>query len=274
LTFAPAYENYFHQANSAGLSLEAITLAEPDFAVNAADLDAAWSDRVRGILICNPCNPTGKVFSRDELQLISEFARRRNLIILSDEAYESFIWKGTHVSIGSLPDAQDRTVSIFSLGKTFSVTGWRVGYAAGPETLLRPISVAHELTTITASHPCQLALAQALELPSSFHAQQHRHYEKRKTLLTEALLDFGITPWDPAGSYFLWCDYSLIADEPDSVFTERLMRVAGVAGVPGYVFLPRSAANPKRIRFTFSKSLATINEASRRLAGARLKLTA
>ena len=102
LAFSPVYENYFHQARLAGLSLKTVPLVEPDFAVQVADLEAACSDRVRAILICNPCNPTGKVFSRDELELISEFAERRNLLILSDEAYESFIWRGTHVSIGSL----------------------------------------------------------------------------------------------------------------------------------------------------------------------------
>jgi aspartate/methionine/tyrosine aminotransferase len=265
LTFSPVYENYFHQARTAGLLLETIPLREPDFTVTAASLENAYSAQARAILICNPCNPTGKVFSRGELELIAEFARRHNLLIVSDEAYEHFIWRGSHVSVASLPGAWDRSITIFSLGKTYSVTGWRVGCVVAPEALLRPISVRHELTTISAPHPCQLALAHALKLPASFYSNQLRQYEVRKTMLMKAAASMGIRPWDPAGAYFLWCDYSQLTVEPDFLFSERLLRDSGVAGVPGHVFYPKSADNPKRIRLTFSKSLATIGEAAKRL---------
>ena len=238
LTFAPVYENYFHQAKAAGLHLETIQLPEPDFAVTLQDLEKACSEKARAILICNPWNPTGKVFSRDELELISEFAGRHNLLIISDETYERFIWKGVHVSIAALPAARDRTISIFSLGKTYSVTGWRIGHVTAPEALLGPIAVQHELTTISAPHPCQIALAKALALPESFYSRQLRQYEQRMAMLMKALVSLGIRPWEPAGSYFLWCDYSQISAEPDSAFSERLMRNAGVAGVPGRVFFP------------------------------------
>jgi aspartate/methionine/tyrosine aminotransferase len=274
LTFAPVYENYFHQAQVAGLHLDATTLEEPEFAISIEALEKACCERTRAVLICNPCNPTGKVFSCEELELVCEFARRHNLLIISDEAYEVFVWRGKHISVASLPGARERTITLFSLGKTYSVTGWRVGYAVARPELLRPISVAHELTTISAPHPCQLALAHALELPASFYTEQLRQYAERKNVLAEAATSLGIEPWNPAGAYFLWCRYSQIASEPDTTFNDRLMRSAGVAGVPGQVFFPKSAPNPRRIRLTFSKSVSTIREAANRLTAARLQLAA
>ena len=274
LTFSPVYENYFLQAHAAGIEIKTVELSEPDFALSIERMERARSERLRAILVCNPCNPTGKVFSRDELTAISEFAANQNLIILSDETYERFIWKGVHVSIARLPAAEDRTVTIFSLGKTYSVTGWRIGCVAAPEGLLQPISAMHELTTISAPHPCQIALAHALELPASFYRNMLASYEERKAILTHALLGLGLKPWEPAGSYFLWCNYSQLTGEPDTLFTERLLRGVGVAGVPGQVFYPKSASNPRRIRFTFSKSPATIREAARRLETMRSGLIA
>lgn len=269
ITFCPVYENYFHQARAAGLELVTVELAEPDFAVSLAQLENAWNDRVRAILLCNPCNPTGKVMSRAELEVISDFAEKHNLLILSDETYERFIWRGAHVSIASLPKAKDRTVSIFSMGKTYSVTGWRVGYVVASEECIRPIAVRHDFATVCAPHVCQLALAAALELPESFYAKMLHRYAERKEMLTDALLTLGLRPWNPPGSYFLWCDYSKLTHEPDFEFSQRLLSTAGVAGVPGRVFYPASDTARRRIRFTFSKSLPTIAEAAARLTAAR-----
>lgn len=274
ITFCPVYENYFHQTKAAGLSLVTAELAEPDFAVSREQLDNAWNDRVRGILLCNPCNPTGKVFTREELEIISDFAERHNLLILSDETYERFIWSGTHISVGSLPKAKHRTVSIFSMGKTYSVTGWRVGYVVAEDPCIGPIAVKHDFATVCAPHVCQLALAQALELPESFYAHMLRRYAERKTMLTDSLVTAGLNPWNPPGSYFLWCEYSKVTPEPDVDFVKRLLSTAGVAGVPGRVFYPESNTSRQRIRFTFSKSLPTIAAAAARLTASRDLLTA
>lgn len=273
ITFCPVYENYFHQTRAAGLTLATADLAEPDFAVSREHLENALNERVRGILICNPCNPTGKVFTREELETIIDFAEQHNLLILSDETYERFIWRGTHISVASLPKAKRRTVSIFSMGKTYSVTGWRVGYVVAEDPCIGPIAVKHDFATVCAPHVCQLALAEALELPESFYANMLRRYAERKRMLTESLVTAGLTPWDPPGSYFLWCEYSGLNDEPDLDFAKRLLSLAGVAGVPGRVFYPDSNNAPKRIRFTFSKSLSTIAEAAARLTASRDLLT-
>lgn len=269
IAFCPVYENYFHQTRAAGLSLITVELTEPDFVVSRPQLEDAYNDRVRAILICNPCNPTGKVFTREELELISDFAEQRNLLILSDETYERFIWRGAHTSIASLPKAKQRTVSIFSMGKTYSVTGWRVGYVVADDPCIAPIAVKHDFATVCAPHVCQLALARALELPESFYTEMLRRYAERKHMLTDALVTAGLNPWNPAGSYFLWCEYSKLTYEPDLEFAKRLLSIAGVAGVPGRVFYPDSNIARHRIRFTFSKSLSTIAEAAARLTASR-----
>jgi aspartate/methionine/tyrosine aminotransferase len=197
---------------------------------------------------------------------IIEFARRHDLLIISDETYERFIWKGNHISVAALPGARQRTVTIASLGKTYSVTGWRVGYVVAPEALMPAISSVHEMTTFGVSHPCQWALAHALELPPSFYVDLLSRYRERKDLLIQALIQSGFELSEPHGAYFLWCDYSQLAAEPDHLFSDRLIRQVGIAGVPGQVFFPTSGENPKRIRVTFSKSLTTIRKAVDRLS--------
>jgi aminotransferase len=269
ITFCPVYENYFHQAKAAGLGLITAELAEPDFALSAERMEDAWNERVRAVLLCNPCNPTGKVFTREELETISDFAEKHNLLILSDETYERFIWNGAHVSIASLPKAKHRTISIFSMGKTYSVTGWRVGYVVAEDPCIGPVAVKHDFATVCAPHVCQLALAQALELPESFYDGMLRRYAERKKMLIDALVTAGLNPWNPPGSYFLWCEYSKLTYEPDIEFAKRLLSSAGVAGVPGRVFYPGSNTARQRIRFTFSKSLSTIAEAAARLTASR-----
>ena len=169
-------------------------------------------------------------------------------------------------SCGSLPAAADRTVTVTSMGKTYSVTGWRVGYLVAPDALTDELRKMHDFHTVTAPHPFQIALAGAMALPESFYARLRKEYWERKELLSRAIEKTGMSYYEPGGSYFLWCEYSRLSSEEDTVFGERLMREAGVAGVPGSVFYTDAAHNAKRIRFTFSKSRPTIEEAARRLS--------
>lgn len=266
LTFSPVYENYFHQANAAGLNIRAIRLSEPDFSFTPERLEAEHSPQLRAVLLCNPCNPTGKVWSEQELRTVTDFAARHDLVLISDETYERFIWNGTHRSIASLPEARDRSVSIFSMGKSYSVTGWRVGYLVAPEKLLKPIARVRELSTICAPHVCQLALARALNLPEAFYTAQRACFRERKNMLSRAVLQLGLKPWAPQGGYFLWCDFSSISTEDDFSFAKQLLHGARVAGVPGGVFFPPGTESAQRIRLTFSKSLKTIRQACNRLA--------
>ncbi|MGH9721775.1 MAG: pyridoxal phosphate-dependent aminotransferase [Bryobacteraceae bacterium] len=273
ITFAPMYENYVLQAIASGLDLKTIEVSEPEFAFTMDDLERLRSPRTAAVLLCNPCNPTGKVFRRDELATIARFASRHDLLIFCDETYEYLVWPGNrHVSIGALTDAANRTVTVTSLGKTFSVTGWRVGYVVAEESLTNELRKMHDFHTVTAPHPFQIALARALEeLPGEFYERLRREYLERKQILCEAIAQTGMTYYDPGGSYFLWCEYSRLTDCDDASFIETLLREAGVAAVAGSVFYPGKAENPKRLRFTFSKSRPTIDEAARRLRRADLR---
>jgi aspartate/methionine/tyrosine aminotransferase len=155
------------------------------------------------------------------------------------------------------------------MGKTYSVTGWRVGYVVARNACISPIAAKHDFTSVCAPHVCQLALAAALELPETFYDRMLRQYSERKETLGAALTAIGLNPWNPDGSYFLWCEYSKLTGEPDLEFASRLLATAGVAGVPGRVFYPEAKAVQQRIRFTFSKSMPTIAEAARRLTASR-----
>ena len=267
IAFAPTYENYILQSRVSGLNLKAVELREPDFSFTREHLESACTRRTAALVFCTPCNPTGKVFTRAELLTILDFAADHDLLIFADETYEQFTWSGhRHVSIASLPGAQDRTVSVHSMGKTYSVTGWRVGYLVASEALTEELRKVHDFHTVTAPHPFQIALAKALSLPESFYDRLRSEYFSRKAILCDALQRAGLTYYEPGGAYFLWCDYSAISSEDDVAFQDRLLREYGVAGVPGSVFYPFGAANPKRLRFTFSKSRATMEEAARRLS--------
>jgi aspartate/methionine/tyrosine aminotransferase len=270
ITFAPMYENYVLQSIVAGLQLRILATQEPDFSFTREQLDRVYNPQTAAVLLCNPCNPTGKVFTLDELQTIAEFAADNGLLIFADETYEYLVWEGhRHVSIGSLPAARDRTVTVTSMGKTYSVTGWRVGYVVAQDEIVEQIRNMHDFHTVTAPHPFQVALAGALGLPDEFYDKLRHEYWERKELLCDAMEKCGMTFYEPGGSYFLWCGYAGLSDEDDTLFGERLMRKAGVAGVPGSVFYPASVGNLKRIRFTFSKCRNTIEEAARRLSGFR-----
>jgi L-glutamine---4-(methylsulfanyl)-2-oxobutanoate aminotransferase len=268
ITFAPMYENYLLQAIASGLELKTLEVREPDFSFSLADLERLLTERSAAVLLCNPCNPTGKVFTRTELESIARFAADHDLLIFCDETYEHLVWPGhRHISIGSLAEARDRTVTVTSMGKTYSVTGWRVGYLAAEASLTNELRKMHDFHTVTAPHPFQVALARALEqLPEEFYERLRAEYRARKQILSEALCLAGLTCYEPGGSYFLWCEYSRLGDEEDTAFCERLLRQAGVAAVPGSVFYPYMKANPRRLRFTFSKSRPTIEEAATRLA--------
>jgi aminotransferase len=266
ITFAPMYENYVLQSIAAGLTIRTLEISEPDFGFSKEQLERLANERTAAVLLSNPCNPTGKVFTRAELETIVDFAAARGLLIFCDETYEYLVWPGhRHVSIASLAGAAARTVTVTSMGKTYSVTGWRVGYVAAEESLTNELRKMQDFHTVTAPHPFQIALARALELPAGFYERMREDYLARKQTLCEALARAGLTWYEPGGAYFVWCRYDKLSDADDTEFAERLLREAGVAGVPGSVFYPDAVRNPKRLRFTFSKSKTTIAEAARRL---------
>jgi len=271
LTFAPMYENYVLQSVATRLNVRSIELEAPDFQFTMETLESARDASTQAILLSNPWNPIGKVFTREELQTILDFARKHDLFIFSDETYEYLLAPGyEHVSIGSLPGAAERTVTIISAGKTYSVTGWRVAYMVAPEPFAARLNVMHDFHTVTAPHPFQIAVANATRLPDSYYQALCREYWERKQILCTALGKAGFTWYEPGGAYFLWCEYSQLSDEPDVAFARRLLLEGGVASVPGSVFY-EPGRNRYAVRFTYSKSRKTIQAAAERFA--KLKLS-
>jgi aspartate/methionine/tyrosine aminotransferase len=270
LTFAPMYENYVLQSVATNLRVKSIELEEPSFSFDMDTLEAARDDRTQAILLSNPWNPIGKVFTREELRTILEFAQKHDLFIFSDETYEYLLAPGfQHVSIGSLDGASERTITIISAGKTYSVTGWRVAYLVAPEAFAARLNVMHDFHTVTAPHPFQIAVANATRLPESYYKNLCDEYWARKEILCAALAKAGFTWYEPGGAYFLWCRYDKISQEHDVPFARKLLLQGGVAGVPGSVFYE---PGPERftIRFTYSKSRKTIEAAAERLASLQL----
>jgi aminotransferase len=270
LTFAPMYENYVLQSVATQLNVKSIELEAPEFAFTMETLERARDAQTQAILLSNPWNPIGKVFTREELQTILDFAIKHDLFIFRDETYEYLLAPGfQHVSIGALPGAMERTVTIISAGKTYSVTGWRVAYLVAPEPFAARLNVMHDFHTVTAPHPFQIAVAHATRLPDSYYQGLRDEYWHRKQILCDALAGAGFTWYEPGGAYFLWCDYSKLSDQPDVGFARQLLLEGGVAGVPGSVFY--EPGKPRySIRFTYSKSRRTIEAAAERLAKLRM----
>src|SRR5260221_2388548 len=201
ITFAPMYENYVLQSIASGLDLRTLAVWEPDFAFTRRQLEELYTERTAAVLLCNPCNPTGKVFRREELETIAAFASDHDLLIFCDETYEYLVWPGhEHVSIASLPGAMERTVTVTSMGKTYSVTGWRVAYLVAEESLTQELRKMHDFHTVTAPHPVQVALAGALELPRAFYEKLRAEYWERKQILCEAVRRAGMTYYEPGGA--------------------------------------------------------------------------
>lgn len=271
LTFAPMYENYVLQSVATRIHVKSIELEERPgpgeraFTFTRETLEAAYVEATQAILFSNPWNPIGKVFTREELQTIVDFAVTHDLFIFADETYEYLVGPGEeHVSVGSLPGAEGRTVTIISMGKTYSITGWRVAYLVAPEEFAAKLNVMHDFHTVTAPHPFQIAAANATRLPDSFYQGMRDEYWARKEILCAALEHAGFTWYEPGGAYFLWCRYDRLSDLEDVAFGRKLLLEGGVAGVPGSVFYERG--RPRyAIRFTFSKSRKTLEAAAERL---------
>jgi aspartate/methionine/tyrosine aminotransferase len=270
IVFSPHYENYAPDAILSGARPHYFELEEEeDFAINEEKLKEVFSSpKTRGIIVSSPNNPTGKVFSRKELNFIADLCNDHDVVCFTDEIYEHIIYDDfEHVSMASLPSMHDRTVTISGFSKTFSVTGWRVGYTIADSHLSNAIKKVHDFLTVGAPHPLQIACARALALPDSYYQELAKEYEKRRNILLSSLESIGFRCVKPHGAYYIWCDFSeLNSDASDVVFAEELVRRARVAGVPGSSFFSTgSTRGNKRIRFTFSKKIETLKEAAKRL---------
>jgi aminotransferase len=266
--FQPFYENYGPDARLTGATPVWVSLHPPDWHVDPDELRAAFSPRTRAVIINTPNNPTGKVFTRAELELIAGLCREFDAIALSDEIYEYINFTNRpHVSIASLPGMADHTVTISGLSKTFSMTGWRLGYCVAPAAITAGIRKAHDFLTVGAPHPLQLAGAAAMALPQSYFDGLRDHYRHRRDLFLPYLQDAGFTLLPPDGAYYVMTDISGISDLDDVAFVRRMIETVGVAGVPGSSFHSPRELGRTKVRFMFAKQDASLRQAGERLLG-------
>jgi aspartate/methionine/tyrosine aminotransferase len=267
IVFEPFYENYGAAAAIAGASPRYVTLREPDWSFDEAELAAAFTNRTRAIVLNTPGNPTGKVLTRDELTAIARLCERYGVLAITDEIYEHIVYDGArHIPMATIAGMEDRTITISALSKTYSVTGWRVGWTIAPPDLTDAIRRVHDFVTVGAPTPFQEAGAVALRLPDSYYTQLAADYLERRDLMLQILATVGLRPEaTPAGAYYIMTDASVLALGDDNATARALTRQVGVAAVPGSSFYSRPELGSSKIRFSYSKKLATLREAGRRL---------
>jgi aminotransferase len=266
VVFEPFYENYGPDAILSGAVPRYVTLHEPDWSIDPDQLRAAFGPRTRGLVLNSPHNPTGKVFSRTELDLIAELCVEHDVVAFTDDIYEHIVYGGEHIPLATLPGMAERTVAINSLSKTYSVTGWRVGWIIAPPALTAGIRKVHDFLTVGAAAPLQAAGTAALQLPDEYYLSLAAGYRERRELLLTALAASSLRPFVPDGAYYVMADIGAVTDEDDVTFARRLVADPGVATVPGSSFYSRPELGRTKIRFAFPKRAETLADAAERLS--------
>jgi aminotransferase len=266
VVFEPYYENYGPDAILSGAVPRYVTLHEPDWSIDPDELRAAFGPRTRAIVVNSPHNPTGKVFTRAELELIAALCVEFDAIAFTDDIYEHIVFEGEHIPLATIEGMADRTVSIHSMSKSYSVTGWRIGWTIAAPELTVGIRRVHDFLTVGAAAPLQAAAVVALGFPPSYYDQLVADYRARRDLLLPALREAGFRLDQPAGAYYVMTDIRDLTDEDDVAFALRLIRDHGVAAVPGSSFFSRPELGHTKLRFAFPKRLETLAAAAERLA--------
>jgi aspartate/methionine/tyrosine aminotransferase len=263
IIFEPFYENYGPDTILSGAKPRYVTLVAPDWHYEYDDLQNSFNNKTKAIIINSPNNPTGKVFSLEELEEIAGLCRKWDCYVITDEIYEHILYDGLkHISMASLDGMAERTITINSISKTYSVTGWRVGWAIAPGDLTNRIRKVHDFLTVGAPTPFQNAASIALEFPPEYYEKLLERYLSARNLLYESLLNSGLKPSLPEGSYYIMADYSeldrIIPSKDDFDFSVKLIQKTGIATVPGFSFYS-SRKITKQIRFAFCKKPETLN---------------
>jgi N-succinyldiaminopimelate aminotransferase len=265
IAFEPFYDSYAACIAMAGAVRVPLTLHAPDFRPDLDALRAAVTPRTRLLLLNSPHNPTGTVLTRDELTAIAELAVERDLLVVTDEVYEHLAFDADHIPLATLPGMRDRTATISSAGKTFSFTGWKVGWVTGSAEMVAAVRTAKQFLTYVASGPFQYAVAEALALPDTYYAAFRADLHAKRDILTAGLQDAGFTTYRPQGTYFVTTDIAPFA-EPDALaFCRALPARAGVVAVPNSVFYDHPTAGRTQVRFAFCKKQDVLREAAARL---------
>ncbi len=268
IVFEPFYENYGPDSILCGAKPRYVKLHAPDWTFDEADLAKAFNDKTRAIIINTPHNPTGKVFSLEEMTAIAKLCQKHNVLAFTDEIYEHILYDGAkHVSMAALPGMADLTVTINSLSKTYSVTGWRVGWAIANAELTLPIRKVHDFLTVGSPAPLQRAGVTAINMPDKYYDELKAKYTERRTMMLDILDGVGIPYFKPQGAYYAFCDISKLGFKSDMDFTKHLVKDIGVAVVPGGSFFgPDAETRHNYVRFCFSRKEETMLAAKERLA--------
>ncbi|HYM50296.1 MAG TPA: aminotransferase class I/II-fold pyridoxal phosphate-dependent enzyme [Candidatus Limnocylindrales bacterium] len=264
IVFEPFYENYGPDCILAGATPRIIPLRPPSWAIDADQLRRAFTARTRAVIVNTPHNPTGKVFSRDELHLIADLCQEHDAIAITDEIYEHLVYAGEHVPLATLPGMRERTVLISGLSKTYSVTGWRLAYAIAPPAMTNAIRKVHDFVTVGAPHPLQIAAATALHFPDQYYVDLLAAYRERREFMLEILQGAGFAAYPPDGAYYVMTDISSF-QEDDVALAHRMIREVGLATVPGSSFYLDPARGRRQLRFSFPKKMETLRRAAERL---------
>ena len=270
IVFEPFYENYDPDIKLCGGTRRTVPLREPDWSFDREELRRTFNERTRAIIITTPNNPTGKVFSREELEFIGGLCQEFDALAITDEIYEHIIYDGReHVPMITLPGLRGRSILVNSMSKTFSVTGWRVGWVIAEPGLTDSIRKVHDFLTVAAASPLQQASAMALAMGDEYFAHLAHDYGARKERLIAALSSAGFRCFEPHGAYYVMTDISQFGFADDFAFAQHLLGEIGVAGVPGSSFYARGEQGAQQFRFCFCKKFETLDAAGERLGRMR-----
>lgn len=271
IVFSPFYENYAADAILSGASSIYVPLAPPDFRFDPSALEAAFARHPKALILCNPSNPSGKVFSREELQIIADLAIKYDTFVITDEVYEHIVYEPyEHTYLASLPGMWERTISCSSLSKTYSITGWRLGYLIAPEAVVDGAKKVHDFLTVGAAAPLQEAAVVGLRFGEDYYAALRDRYTRARDLFLGGLDALRLPHTCPQGAYYVLLDVSEFGYEDDLAFCEDLARKVGVGAVPGSSFFREPVHH--LVRLHFAKKESTLIEALNRLEGVREKM--
>ena len=266
ILFEPYYENYGPDTIVSGAKPVYVPLIEPDFSFDPDILRAAFSDKTKAIVINTPHNPSGKVFSHAELRLISELCNKHNVLVITDEIYEHIVYDNlVHIAPASVPGLEDRTITISGMSKTYSATGWRIGYVIAPEEISNAIRKVHDFLTVGAPAPLQEAGVVAMGMPREYYSNLAKFYKQKRDILVAELESVGFVPYLPKGAYYVLADISNFRAADDLEFADYLVKSIGVATVPGSSFYSNRNMGKTKIRFAFCKTEETLRKAIQRL---------
>ena len=273
VVFEPFYENYGPDAILCGATPRFVSLNPPEFSFDRAELAAAFNDKTRAIIINSPNNPTGRVFSRSDLEFIAELCQKYDVLAITDEIYEHFLYDGAeHIPLWTLPGMAERTIAVNSVSKTYSVTGWRIGFIMASAELTASIRKVHDFLTVGASAPLQEACAEAFAFPDSYYQELSEFYRERRDYLLQALTDVGFRCVRPGGAYYIMAEIEPFGWDDDVAFAFHLASEIGVATVPGSSFYRPGHPDAKKfIRFCFCKEMSTLQAAVAKLQKLKVK---